>query len=512
MIRVIKSAALWGIEAYEVQVEVDCSQGLPGISIVGLPNSTVRESRERVFAALKNNGFAGINKKITINLAPADIKKEGAAFDLPMAIGVLEATGQISCSTIHEFLIFGELSLEGKLRPIKGALSLAIMARNNGVKKIILPDTNQYEASVIKGVDIYGVKTLKEAIYLLQDIRGFAPFQYQRQSGTGGFNHHVDFNEVKGQVFTKRSMEVAASGGHNFLLIGSPGCGKSMCAKRVPSILPDMGEEEAIETTQIYSGAGLLTEEKGLLKLPPMRAPHHTISQVSLVGGGTYPKPGEVSLSHNGLLFLDELTEFPKVVLEVLRQPLEDGKVNISRTAMSVSYPSRFMLGATMNPCPCGYLGDPIHQCSCSVHEIKNYLRKISGPLLDRIDIQVEVPSLNYTELSEEFKLETSEQIRERVCHVRAIQKERFKKWKGVYCNAHMENRQIELYCRLDAKSQSMLEKAMKTFSFSARAYHRILKLARTVADMAGSENVKFTHISEAIQYRSLDKYKHRLG
>ncbi|MGL1901942.1 MAG: YifB family Mg chelatase-like AAA ATPase [Fibrobacterales bacterium] len=506
MISIIKAAALWGIEAFEVLIEVDCRDGMPGFTLVGLPDSAVRESRDRVSAALKNFGYQIYNKRTTINMAPADVKKEGSSFDLPLAVGMLISSEQVPYIELDKTLILGELSLCGDVKRIKGALSIAIFAKKQGFKSMILPRTSAAEAAIIDGVDVYGVGNVKECIEVLGGERDAYKVETSRDDLHPSKEYALDFSDVKGQEVTRRALEIAASGAHNFLLIGSPGTGKSMCARRISSILPNMTKEEAIETTTIHSGAGLFKGFESLIVERPFRSPHHTVSNTSLVGGGAYPRPGEVSLAHNGLLFLDELPEFSKPVLEVLRQPLEDNVVTISRTAMTVTYPSRFMLGAAMNPCPCGYYGDPIQPCTCSENEVIRYMNKISGPLLDRIDIHVSVGSLNYQEMSDKKEGETSASIRTRVQKAREIQGDRFVNVPGVFCNAHMQGRLIRIHCVLGADAQEILKMATVKMGFSARAYDRILKVARTIADLAESKMIEANHLSEALQYRSLDR------
>ncbi len=506
MLSRVLSATVVGIEAKTVEVEVDItSRGLPHFSMVGLPDTTVKESRDRVKAALKNAGFVFPLKQITINLAPADLKKEGSSFDLPVAIGILCSEGVLTQDELNGYMLSGELSLDGALRPIKGALSIAMECKDRGFKGLIIPEENASEAAVVRELNVYGFKNILQVVEFLKGSPSEPLWIDIERELEEASNYEEDFAEIKGQEHAKRAMEIAAAGGHNILMIGPPGSGKTMLARRLPTILPGMTFKEALETTRIHSVAGTLNSGRALLATRPFRAPHHTISDVALIGGGTYPRPGEVSLAHNGVLFLDELPEFKRNVLEVLRQPLEDGVVTVSRASATVTYPASFMLVAAMNPCPCGFVGDERHQCTCTPGQIHRYRTRVSGPLMDRIDIHIEVPAVDYKKLSSDLPAESSEKIRKRVVAARKIQLERFK-GDNIYCNGQMKTRHIKKYCNLTTEAKGILETAMENLGLSARAYTRILKVSRTIADLEGSDSIESHHISEAVQYRMMDR------
>ena len=500
-------AAVQGIDATLITIEVNSSRGCM-FYLVGLPDSAVKESYQRIRSAIQVNGYKMPTSSITINMAPADIRKEGSAYALPLAIGMLASNEMVKLDKLADYLIMGELSLDGGLQPIKGALPIAILARELGFKGMIVPQQNAREAAVVNNLDVYGVDNLKDVVRFFNDEQSLNPVIintreefYSRQT-----TFDFDFSEVKGQENVKRALEIAAAGGHNIILIGAPGSGKSMLAKRIPSILPPLSLGESLETTKIHSVAGKLGKEGGLISTRPFRSPHHTISSVAMTGGGSYPQPGEISLAHNGVLFLDEFPEYQRNVLEVLRQPLEDRKISISRVKCNVEYPASFMLVASMNPCPCGYYNHPTKACVCSPGQVQKYLNKISGPLMDRIDLQIEVIPVPFEKMSDTQVAESSEQIRQRVIRARQLQEARYRDVQGVYCNAQMNSRMLAEYARPDEKGLALLKNAMNRLNLSARAYDRILKVARTIADLEGCESVRSEHLAEAIGYRSLDR------
>lgn len=500
-------AAVQGISATLITIEVNCSKGIK-FMLVGLPDASVKESHERIVSALQVNGYKFPRQQIIINMAPADIRKEGSSYDLPLAIGILAASGEINSDILTDYIIMGELSLDGTILPIKGVLPIAIKARELGFKGIILPKQNGKEAAVVNNLDVYAVDHIKEVIGFFNKEKELTPvvvdtrveFYKSQQS------FEFDFSDVKGQENVKRALEVAAAGGHNVIMIGPPGAGKSMMAKRIPSILPPFTLNEALETTKIHSVAGKISGDTSLMSQRPMRAPHHSISDIALVGGGMYPQPGEISLAHNGVLFLDELPEFSRNVLEVMRQPLEDRKICISRAKFSVEYPSSFMLVSSMNPCPCGYYNHPEKECVCPNGAVQKYLNKISGPLLDRIDIQIEIVPVPFEKISDKRLSESSDKIRERVIQARELQAKRFKNIDGIYCNAQMTSKQLAEYAAPSDEGLHLLKTAMDKFSLSARAYDRILKVSRTIADLDNSDDVLPQHLAEAINYRNLDR------
>ncbi len=506
MLAKVGSAAVYGIDAYIVDVEVDIQKGMSTFSLVGLPDAAVKESADRVRAAIKNTGFKFPMDRVTVNLAPADVRKEGPIYDLPIALGCLAATDQAKIDRLEDFVIIGELSLDGSVRPVNGALPMALAARAHDKRAVILPTDNAAEAAVVADVEAYAVDTLFEAVELLENglfaepvKPGMPPDALERPK------YEVDFSDVRGQEHVKRALEVAAAGAHNVLMVGPPGAGKTMLARRLPSIMPPMALEEALDVTKLYSVTGLIPARHGLITTRPFRSPHHTVSSAGLAGGGTIPRPGEVSLAHHGVLFLDELPEFRRDALEVLRQPIEDGELTISRAAMAVKYPANFMLVTAMNPCPCGYFNDPVRRCTCSPVQIQRYLMRISGPLLDRIDIHTEVPRVPTDDLMSRAPGEPAEAIRQRVTAARERQQQRFADI-GIHANAQMSSKMLRDFCPTTKETESLLRSAIDQFGLSARAYDRILKLARTIADLDGTDDLALPHIAEAIQYRSLDR------